>query len=236
MNDSEVLDKIKNKLIISVQSAKNEPLNNEIAMNALIDTVILLGKIDVLRLAGVRDIKNTKEKYKDNVVVIGITKPDIIPVNYKEIVYITPALTDAKSLIEAGADIIALDSTKRKRPNNESLKTIIDFIHSKNKLVMADISTFDEAEYAFNLGADIISTTLSGYTKETENNPETPDFKLVEKCKKELNCPVILEGKLKDESDVKKAFESGAYAVVIGSMVTRPHKIIENFKKGLING
>ncbi len=236
MNDSEVLDKIKNKLIISVQSAKNEPLNNEIAMNALIDTVILLGKIDVLRLAGVRDIKNTKEKYKDNVVVIGITKPDIIPVNYKEIVYITPALTDAKSLIEAGADIIALDSTKRKRPNNESLKTIIDFIHSKNKLVMADISTFDEAEYAFNLGADIISTTLSGYTKETENNPETPDFKLVEKCKKELNCPVILEGKIKDESDVKKAFESGAYAVVIGSMVTRPHKIIENFKKGLING
>lgn len=236
MNDSEVLDKIKNKLIISVQSAKNEPLNNEIAMNALIDTVILLGKIDVLRLAGVRDIKNTKEKYKDNVVVIGITKPDIIPVNYKEIVYITPALTDAKSLIEAGADIIALDSTKRKRPNNESIKTIIDFIHSKNKLVMADISTFDEAEYAFNLGADIISTTLSGYTKETENNPETPDFKLVEKCKKELNCPVILEGKIKDESDVKKAFESGAYAVVIGSMVTRPHKIIENFKKGLING
>lgn len=236
MNDSEVLDKIKNKLIISVQSAKNEPLNNEIAMNALIDTVILLGKIDVLRLAGVRDIKNTKEKYKDNVVVIGITKPDIIPVNYKEIVYITPALTDAKSLIEAGADIIALDSTKRKRPNNESLKTIIDFIHSKNKLVMADISTFDEAEYAFNLGADIISTTLSGYTKETENSPETPDFKLVEKCKKELNCPVILEGKIKDESDVKKAFESGAYAVVIGSMVTRPHKIIENFKKGLING
>ena len=236
MNHSEVLDKIKNKLIISVQSAKNEPLNNEIAMNALIDTVILLGKIDVLRLAGVRDIKNTKEKYKDNVVVIGITKPDIIPVNYKEIVYITPALTDAKSLIEAGADIIALDSTKRKRPNNESIKTIIDFIHSKNKLVMADISTFDEAEYAFNLGADIISTTLSGYTKETENNPETPDFKLVEKCKKELNCPVILEGKIKDESDVKKAFESGAYAVVIGSMVTRPHKIIENFKKGLING
>ena len=236
MNDSEILDKIKNKLIISVQSAKNEPLNNEIAMNALIDTVILLGKIDALRLAGVRDIKNTKEKYKDNVVVIGITKPDIIPVNYKEIVYITPALTDAKSLIEAGADIIALDSTKRKRPNNESLKTIIDFIHSKNKLVMADISTFDEAEYAFNLGADIISTTLSGYTKETENNPETPDFKLVEKCKKELNCPVILEGKIKDESDVKKAFESGAYAVVIGSMVTRPHKIIENFKKGLING
>ena len=236
MNDSEILDKIKNKLIISVQSAKNEPLNNEIAMNALIDTVILLGKIDVLRLAGVRDIKNTKEKYKDSVVVIGITKPDVIPVNYKEIVYITPALTDAKSLIEAGADIIALDSTKRKRPNNESLKTIIDFIHSKNKLVMADISTFDEAEYAFNLGADIISTTLSGYTKETENNPETPDFKLVEKCKKELNCPVILEGKIKDESDVKKAFESGAYAVVIGSMVTRPHKIIENFKKGLING
>ena len=61
MNNLETVNKIKNKLIISVQSAKNEPLYNENAMNALIDTVVLLGKIDALRLAGERDIKNTRK-------------------------------------------------------------------------------------------------------------------------------------------------------------------------------
>ena len=50
MNNLETVNKIKNKLIISVQSAKNEPLYNENAMNALIDTVVLLGKIDALRI------------------------------------------------------------------------------------------------------------------------------------------------------------------------------------------
>ena len=93
---------------------------------------------------------------------------------------------------------------------------------------------FDEAKEAYKLGVDIISTTLSGYTKNTENTPDTPDFELLQKCAKELNCPIILEGKTKDYKDAKHAFELGAYAVVIGSMVTRPHKIIEEFKKGLL--
>lgn len=101
-------------------------------------------------------------------------------------------------------------------------------------MAMADVAEFNEAKEAYELGADIISTTLSGYTKNTENTPDTPDFNLLQKCVKELKCPIILEGKTKDYKDVKHAFELGAYAVVIGSMVTRPHKIIEEFKKGLL--
>lgn len=114
MDKNLILNKIKNKIIVSSQAQKNEPLYNEIAMNALIETIVVLGKTDCLRLAGARDVKNTKEKFGDSVVVIGITKPDIIPVNYKELVYITPNIEDANSLIEAGADIIAFDATKEK--------------------------------------------------------------------------------------------------------------------------
>ena len=232
MDKNLILNKIKNKIIVSSQAQKNEPLYNEIAMNALIETIVVLGKTDCLRLAGTRDVKNTKEKFGDSVVVIGITKPDIIPVNYKELVYITPNIEDANSLIEAGADIIAFDATKRERKT--SVLELINFIHSKNKMAMADIAEFNEAKEAYELGADIISTTLSGYTKNTEDTPDTPDFNLLQKCVKELKCPIILEGKTKDYKDVKHAFELGAYAVVIGSMVTRPHKIIEEFKKGLL--
>lgn len=232
MDKNLILNKIKNKIIVSSQAQKNEPLYNEIAMNALIETIVVLGKTDCLRLAGARDVKNTKEKFGDSVVVIGITKPDIIPVNYKELVYITPNIEDVNSLIEADADIIAFDATKRERKT--SVLELINFIHSKNKMAMADIAEFNEAKEAYELGADIISTTLSGYTKNTENTPDTPDFNLLQKCVKELKCPIILEGKTKDYKDVKHAFELGAYAVVIGSMVTRPHKIIEEFKKGLL--
>lgn len=229
MEKEKTLNKIKNKLVISVQSAKNEPLYNENAMNALIDTTVMLAQIDALRLAGKRDIKNTKEKYGEDVVIIGITKPDTIPLNYKELVYITPDIAHAREVVEAGADIVAFDSTKR----NSSAKEIVEYIHSKNRLAMGDIGDFEDAKYALECGCDIISTTLSGYTKETENLPDTPDFELLEKCVSKLKCPVIMEGKIWEAKEVEQAFKLGAHAVVIGSAITRPHKIIERFKKGL---
>ena len=229
MNKAEILEKIKNKLIISSQAAKSEPLYDKKAMFALIDTVVMLGNIDSLRLAGDRDVKYAKKKYKDNIAVIGITKPDKIPDNYKELVYITPTVDDAKKIIKAGADIIAFDSTVR----NKKAKEIADIIHKSNKLAMGDIGNFEDAEYAVSAGCDIISTTLSGYTKETENLPDTPDFELLKKCVCTFDIPIIMEGKIWSEEEVRQAFALGAHSVVIGSAVTRPHKIIEKFKKGL---
>ncbi len=230
MMKTKILNNIKGKLIISCQAAKDEPLYNESAMNAMIQTVVTLGKINALRLAGKRDVKNTKKMFGENVTIIGITKPDVIPKNYKELVYITPDVANAKEIIEANADIVAFDCTKR----NKNAKEIVDFIHSKEKLAMGDIASFEDAKYAYDIKCDIISTTLSGYTKETEHLPDTPDFELLKKCTEAFDVPIIMEGKIQTEKDVKHAFECGAYAVVIGSMVTRPHKIIENFKKGLL--
>lgn len=224
-----ILEKLKNNVIVSIQAMPDEPLYQEDCMMAMIDSVISLGNINAVRLAGFRDIKNTKEKYSD-VIVIGITKPSKIPENYKELVYITPTIEDCKKIIEAGADIVAFDGTLRKRPNDETVKDLIDFIHSKNKLAMADISTFDEAKNACELGCDIVSTTLSGYTTQTQNNPNTPDFELARKIKENLNVFTILEGKIWEKQDVIEAFKNKADSVVIGSAITRPQLIAKRFK------
>ena len=225
-----MLEKLKNEIIVSIQAMPDEPLYNSITPMA--QSVVDLGGAKALRLAGERDIKEIRALYPD-IIIIGITKPKIIPENYKEIVYITPNVSDCEKIINAGADIVAFDGTMRPRKNNETLEDLIKFIHSKNKLAMADIATFKEAKNACRLCCDIISTTLSGYTKETENMPDTPDFELVKKIKKELDIFTILEGKIWTKEDIKKAFLSGANSVVVGSAITRPQLIYKRFKEAL---
>ena len=94
---------------------------------------------------------------------------------------------------------------------------------------MADISTFEEGIKAREMGFDIISTTLSGYTQYSLSKTDKPDFELLEKLAKESDCPVILEGRIWEPYEVDKAFELGAYSVVIGSAVTRPQLITKRF-------
>ena len=88
------------------------------------DTKIKKGAKRPLLLGIFRNIKNL---YPNNI-VIGITKPNKIPVNYKELVYITPTISDCKRVIDAGADIVALDGTMSKRPNDEKLEDLVKFI------------------------------------------------------------------------------------------------------------
>lgn len=225
----DILKKIKDKLIISVQAMPSEPLYKEECMLAMMQSVVKGGAC-ALRVAGARDVQNAKKNF--NIPIIGLTKPDVIPSNWKQIVYITPTIKDAKSLIMAGADIVAFDGTSRPRPE-DNLKNIIKYIKINNKLAMADISTFEEGVAARSLGADIISTTLSGYTQNSPNETDEPDFELVTKLTKILDCPVILEGRVWTPEQVNKAFEAGAYSVVIGSAVTRPQLIVKRFNLGL---
>ena len=124
--------------------------------------------------------------------------------------------------------MIALDATKRQRPNKESLKELIDYIHENKVLVMADISTYDEAIEAANLGADCVSTTLSGYTNYSRQE-QGPDLELIESLSKDLNIPVIGEGKINTPEDLKMAFEKGAYSCVVGGAITRPQQITKRF-------
>jgi len=215
---------LKDKVIVSVQAMPSEPLYKEDCMTAMMSTVVTLGGAQALRVAGARDVKNAK---KFGVPVIGITKPSVLPDNWLEVVYITPTLEDVDGLIVAGADIIAFDGTSRTREC--PIESIIERIHASGRLAMADIATFEEGLNCEKLGVDIVSTTLSGYTMESKTDSETPDFVLLEKLVKNTNIPVILEGKVWNPSEVTKAFELGAHAVVIGSAITRPQLITKRF-------
>lgn len=222
----DVIERLKNKVVVSVQAMPSEPLYLEKCMAAMMKSVVK-GGAGGLRVAGVRDVRNAKILF--DVPVIGITKPDVIPANYKEIVYITPTLDDVISLVDAGADIIAFDGTQRPRPNKAVLGDMIKYIHINKRIAMADISTYEEGIEAAKLGADILSTTLAGYTLESKDSPQGPDFPLLEKLAKDVDIPVVLEGRIWEPEDVDKAFELGAHCVVIGSAITRPQLITKRF-------
>ena len=132
--------------------------------------------------------------------------------------------------MKIGVEFIAIDGTNRKREDDSSLQEQINLIKEEGKIVIADVSTFEEGLGASELGADIISTTLSGYTKETRYKANTgPDFDLLAELTEEIATPVIMEGRIWEIEDVKKSFEIGAHAVVIGTAITRPHLITKRF-------
>lgn len=222
-----ILSRLEKKVIISCQASSGEPLRENNHLIAVIKSVIN-GGASGLRLAGAEDIKKTRE-FTD-LPIIGITKPDPLPENWKDIAYITPTLEDAREIAKAGADIIAVDGTSRPRPK-ENLAEILEKIKTElNCISMADISTLEEGLMCRLLKADIISTTLSGYTTHTlDRDNGEPDFELLKNLVKELDCPIILEGRIWTPEQVKKAFDLGAFAVVIGSAITRPQLITKRF-------
>lgn len=223
------ITKLKGKIIVSSQAMSGEPFYDEHCMRAMMQSVVN-GGCAGLRVAGARDVKIAKSF---NVPVIGLTKPEKLPENWRSVVYITPGVDEVNELINAGADIIAFDGTLRSRPDGSTLVDIIKTIHNAGKLAMADISTLEEGVRCAELNADIISTTLAGYTEHSYEATECPDFELLEKLVKKINKPVFLEGRVWQPSEVKKAFELGAYSVVIGSAITRPHLITKRFVEGI---
>lgn len=221
-----ILMKLEKQVIISVQAAKNEPLYQEDCLNAMIKSVVN-GGAKALRLAGERDIKNAKKMFPD-IPVIGITKPDVIPENFQELVYITPSVEDVEKVVAAGAEIIAFDATLRKREKN-SLSEIFKRVKDFGCLAMADIATLEEGLAAGAMGVDLISTTLSGYTQNSLTQDSEPDYNLLIQLVKKVKTPIILEGRIWSVEQIKKAFGLGAFAVVVGSAVTRPQLITKRF-------
>lgn len=220
-----MLDIIKDKLIVSCQALEDEPLHSSFIMGKMANAAKIGGAV-AIRAQGVEDIIEIKKV--TNLPVIGIIKR-----NYEDSpIYITPTKKEIDELLNTKCEMIAIDATNRNRPNNENLKELINYIKSNNVLVMADISNYEEAIKAYEYGVDCISTTLSGYTPYTKKL-EGPDFDLIEKLVKELDIPIIAEGRINTPEELAKAFSIGAYSAVVGSAITRPQLITEKFTKAI---
>jgi len=153
--------------------------------------------------------------------IIGLVKRDLedFPIR------ITPLIQDVDALAEAGADIIAYDATLRNRP--VATADLVSRIHSRGRIAMADCSTIEDARAALAEGADIVGSTLSGYTGGPE--PTEPDLELV-RAMRALTPNVIAEGCIRVPGDARRALAAGAHAVVVGSAITRPEHITTWFR------
>lgn len=216
-----MLDIIKGKLIVSCQALSNEPLHSSFIMGRMARAAKEGGAV-AIRAQGIEDINEIKKVTK--LPVIGIIKRE-----YEDSeIYITPTKKEVDELISTKCEMIALDATNRVRPNNESLEDIINYIHEKGILVMADISTYEEALNAQKLGCDCVSTTLCGYTNYSQNY-DGPNLELIEKLVKDLDIPVIAEGKINTPQDLREVYNKGAFSAVVGSAITRPQLITQKF-------
>ncbi len=215
-----IFTELKNGLIVSCQAYENEPLHGSIYM-AKMALAAEIGGAKGIRANGYDDIKAIKEE--TNLPVVGINKKYLADGS----IFITPDLKSAEEIVKAGADIVAIDCTIRNfkfvKPGYENLKEIK---REFNILTMADISNIKEAINAYEYGADIISTTMSGYTPDS---PKLigPDFELIASIKEKLGDKIFInaEGRFSTPEGVLRALKCGADFVTVGTAITRPQYI-----------
>ena len=218
-----MLEKIKGGLIVSCQALPEEPLHSSYIMGRMAVAAKEGGAVGI-RAQGIEDILEIQQCV--DLPIIGIIK------RYYEDseIYITPTKKEINELLKTRCEIIALDATLRKRPHQEKLEELLDLIHKNHRLAMADCSTIEEILHAQDIGFDIVSTTLCGYTPYSENI-DGPNIKLIKDVIQHLHVPLIAEGKIHYPSQLKQVLESGAYAAVVGGAITRPQEITVRFVK-----
>ena len=214
-----IIKSFRNSLIASCQPIPKGPLDTPAFVLASAKASIV-GGAKALRIEGFKNLKIIKKNIK--IPVIRIKKRNLK--NFP--VIITPLLSDVERLSMLGAEIIAFDATLRNRP--VSTEKLISKIHSYNNIAMADCSNVIDAINAIENGADILSTTLSGYTSK-KLPPKNPDFKLLKQLIRKFKVPIIAEGRFNTPVFYKKAINYGAHAVVVGTALNRIELITKSF-------
>ncbi len=223
MRKREILERLKNGLIVSCQALSTEPLYSPFIMSRMALAAYQGGAMGI-RANSPEDIKEIKKTV--DLPVIGLYK-----VEYEDSdVYITPTMKEVDELMEVGPEIIALDATNRIRPGNQTLQELFYKIKEKypHQLFMADTSCYEEGLKAKALGFDIVGTTMSGYTEYTKE-AEMPNYELIKQYVETLDIPVIAEGGIWTPEQLKAAFDLGVWSAVVGTAITRPRDITERF-------
>lgn len=225
--DNSVLLKIRGGLIVSCQALEDEPLYSSYIMQRMAFAAMEGGAVGI-RANSVEDICAIRKEVR--LPMIGIIKK----VYNDSDVYITPTMKEVDALAATGAEIIAMDATKRLRPGSLSLQEFFAKVREKypHQLFMADCSTYEEACTAEKLGFDLVGTTLRGYTSYTRDKA-IPDFGMMKQLVQTCKCPVIAEGGIWSPQQFKEALGTGVWAVVVGTAITRPRDITKRFVESI---
>lgn len=214
---------LKRGLIVSCQAEEGSPFNSPQFIAAFAKAAELGGAIGV-RVRSPENVQAVAKVIK--IPIIGLTKG-----TYESgRVLITPSIDDVLKLVDAGADIIAVDATKRRRPAGLDGNEFLRLVKSKiNCQVMADISNVQEGLTAAEEEADFIGTTLSGYFEDKPPSLYEPDYALIKEITSITGIPVIAEGRIWSPEQAMKAIHLGAFAVCVGTAITRPVDIVKRF-------
>jgi len=220
-----LLNALRGRLIVSCQAYPGDPLRGPQHMAAMAASVAR-APVAGIRAEGLDDLRAIRSV--TTLPIIGLWKDGDTGV------YITPTARHAHAVAETGVDIVAIDATDRPRPDGGDLIDSLTVVHQSGRLVMADVSTFEEGVRAAELGADIVSTTLSGYTPHSRL-ADGPDLELVSRLAARLDVPVTAEGRIHSPTQARQAISAGAWAVVVGTAITAPASIAQWFAEALRN-
>ena len=196
-----ILERIRGGLIVSCQALPEEPLHSSYIMGRMAFAAKEGGAAGI-RANTVEDITEIKKTV--DLPVIGIIKKD-----YEDCeIYITPTMDEVDALAACGADIIALDCTRRLRPGKRTLDDFFAQVRDRypEQLFMADCSDYEEGMHAAEIGLDLMK-------------------RLVQECGR----PVIAEGGIWTPAQLKAALDTGVWAAVVGTAITRPREITKRF-------
>jgi N-acylglucosamine-6-phosphate 2-epimerase len=220
------LDRLRNGLIVSCQAAPDSPLANRGLMSYMAEAAEAGGAV-AIRAEGLRDISEIKKAVSIPIIGLIKLKSENTPV------VITPLLEHVYQLMEAGADLIAVDATLRKRVDGTLGNDFVAQAKAVGAKILADIDDLESAIAAEKSGAIAVLTTLSGYTK--GQVPELPDLDLIKSCSTHCAVPVIAEGRFNAPELVSQAFDAGAWSVCVGSAITDPWLSTKRFIKSINN-
>ncbi|MGL4230599.1 MAG: N-acetylmannosamine-6-phosphate 2-epimerase [Casimicrobium sp.] len=217
------LESLSGGLVVSCQPVDGGPLDRDDIVARFAQAAELSGACAV-RIEGATRVARVRGAVK--LPIIGIVKRDLD----ESPVRITPFLSDVSELAAAGANIVAVDATSRKRP--ASVESLLHAIHASGAYAMADCSTRQDALVAHAMGFDIIGTTLSGYTGSIADIPDAPDIALVRELAS-LGYRVMAEGRYNTPDEAAQAIAAGAWAVTVGSAITRPEIVTGWFRTAM---
>lgn len=209
-------------LIVSCQPVRGGYLDSSEIVLATARAVIGAGAAAV-RVEGVRDLRAVVECVPRP--VIGLIKRDVPASD----AFITATWADFEAVLDTGAHIVAVEATARNGALD--LKDVVPAARLRGRLVMADVSSLEEGVRAWESGVDFVGTTLSGYTPTSPGSAD-PDIELVRSLAQE-GVRVIAEGRYDRPEYAAAALEAGAYAVTVGSAITRPEHVTGWFLKAM---